>query len=187
MNALSFWTGFCESYAALPGCTEQIGDAGALRLFLSDAFDKEEEDFDHAARGIGGSCDDGHVPSASSGMFDSGDDGAAPQFFSATMNHVLVGYLSVDVAADRSSAYLRQLAVNPAYHRRGIASAIFRYLLDELPTVRVVSVACRAWNTPAIRLYEKLGFSRDMSCHETLDPAVYIGFSWKRSHSLHAD
>ncbi|MGW2271748.1 GNAT family N-acetyltransferase [Streptomyces yangpuensis] len=58
-----------------------------------------------------------------------------------------------DIGIDR-------LCVAPAFFRRGIASLLLRHALAELFPGRPVQVTTGAANTPAVRLYEALGFTR---------------------------
>ncbi|OLZ47176.1 GNAT family N-acetyltransferase [Streptomyces amritsarensis] len=53
-----------------------------------------------------------------------------------------------------------RLCVAPAFFRRGVASLLLRHALAELFPGRPVQVSTGAANTPAVRLYEALGFTR---------------------------
>jgi ribosomal protein S18 acetylase RimI-like enzyme len=55
---------------------------------------------------------------------------------------------------------LDRLCVAPAWFRRGVASLLLRHVLTELFPDRVVEVTTGAANTPAVTLYERLGFVR---------------------------
>ncbi|MFF3674071.1 GNAT family N-acetyltransferase [Streptomyces sp. NPDC002120] len=58
-----------------------------------------------------------------------------------------------DVSIDR-------VCVSPARFRRGIASLLLRHALTDLFPGRPVKVTTGAANTPAVSLYEHLGFTR---------------------------
>lgn len=53
-----------------------------------------------------------------------------------------------------------RLCVAPAWFRRGIASRLLRHGLTELFPGRPVTVTTGAANTPALCLYQRLGFTR---------------------------
>ncbi|MFJ3980193.1 GNAT family N-acetyltransferase [Streptomyces sp. NPDC090021] len=53
-----------------------------------------------------------------------------------------------------------RLCVAPAFFRRGVASLLLGHALAELFPGRPVRVTTGAANTPAVRLYEALGFTR---------------------------
>ena len=81
-------------------------------------------------------------------------------FIAAFIGDTLCGYVSCRVVLDE--AYMGNLAVVPAYRRRGIAEALLLSL-----TARVKAAGCafltlevRLSNAAAITLYEKLGFRR---------------------------
>ncbi|MFD5622277.1 GNAT family N-acetyltransferase [Streptomyces yangpuensis] len=61
--------------------------------------------------------------------------------------------IGTDISIDR-------LCVAPAFFRRGVASLLLRHALAELFPGRPVQVTTGAANTPAVRLYEALGFTR---------------------------
>ncbi|MFJ6796159.1 GNAT family N-acetyltransferase [Streptomyces sp. NPDC091268] len=53
-----------------------------------------------------------------------------------------------------------RLCVAPEHFRRGVASLLLRHLLSDVPRGRPVTVTTGAANTPAVALYERLGFTR---------------------------
>lgn len=53
-----------------------------------------------------------------------------------------------------------RLVVHPNYFRKGIASLLLTYLLSTKQSVQQIVVTTGAKNTPAIRLYERFGFSK---------------------------
>ncbi|MEU7554131.1 GNAT family N-acetyltransferase [Streptomyces sp. NPDC044571] len=58
------------------------------------------------------------------------------------------------------SVCLDRLCVDPAWFRRGVASLLLRHLLTEALPGRRITVTTGAANTPAVTLYERLGFTR---------------------------
>ncbi|MFE7099791.1 GNAT family N-acetyltransferase [Streptomyces erythrochromogenes] len=69
------------------------------------------------------------------------------------------GFLAWEEAPD-GAIDIDRLCVAPAFFRRGVASLLLRHVLGELFPGRSVRVATGAANTPAVRLYEALGFAR---------------------------
>ena len=69
----------------------------------------------------------------------------------------LLGYGEVRTVVDEGT--LERIAVAPQYRRRGVAEAILRrFLRDGREKLAFLTLEVRAGNTPAIALYEKLGF-----------------------------
>ncbi|ATZ27744.1 Mycothiol acetyltransferase [Streptomyces lavendulae subsp. lavendulae] len=71
----------------------------------------------------------------------------------------LAGFLAWE-AAPGGAVSLDRLCVDPAWFRRGIASLLLGHALTELFADRTVEVTTGAANTPAVTLYERLGFVR---------------------------
>ncbi|MFE6908966.1 GNAT family N-acetyltransferase [Streptomyces erythrochromogenes] len=71
----------------------------------------------------------------------------------------LAGFLAWEEAPD-GAVGIDRLCVAPAFFRRGVASLLLRHALAELFPGRPVQVTTGAANTPAVRLYEALGFTR---------------------------
>lgn len=70
----------------------------------------------------------------------------------------VVGYIAYEIILDEGS--LAELAVLPEYRRRGIGRRLVELMLTSCDGVRTVCLEVRASNTPAIRLYEAMGFER---------------------------
>lgn len=70
----------------------------------------------------------------------------------------LAGYIALEWVLDEGS--LTNLAVSPAYRRRGIAEALTKALLQEAEKLNLqfVTLEVRVSNTPASNLYRKMGF-----------------------------
>ncbi|KJY16092.1 MULTISPECIES: GNAT family N-acetyltransferase [Streptomyces] len=71
----------------------------------------------------------------------------------------LAGFLAWEEGPDGAIG-IDRLCVAPAFFRRGVASLLLRHALAELFPGRPVHVTTGAANTPAVRLYEALGFER---------------------------
>ncbi|KJR42346.1 ribosomal-protein-alanine acetyltransferase [Candidatus Magnetoovum chiemensis] len=78
----------------------------------------------------------------------------------ATINDKTVGYITSFFILDEGQIY--NLAVHPKYRRQGIATALFRELLDERSQYFKGSVylEVRQSNTIARNLYKSLGFQK---------------------------
>lgn len=72
---------------------------------------------------------------------------------------VIVGYV-IGLLKKWGEAHIISLAVHPNYRRRGAAMFLMKTLLVKfrMKGVKSVRLEVRVSNTPAIRLYEKLGF-----------------------------
>ncbi|MGE7385324.1 GNAT family N-acetyltransferase [Streptomyces sp. NPDC004126] len=70
----------------------------------------------------------------------------------------VAGFLAWEETRDGVS--VDRLCVDPAWFRRGVASLLVRHALAELFPGRRVEVTTGAANTPAVALYERLGFTR---------------------------
>ena len=71
----------------------------------------------------------------------------------------VAGYIGSQTVLDETD--MMNVAVHPDFRRKGIAEALVNGLVDQLKTMgsRCLTLEVRASNTPAITLYEKLGFS----------------------------
>jgi ribosomal protein S18 acetylase RimI-like enzyme len=85
--------------------------------------------------------------------------------FYARAGHRLVGYGRLDRGGDAVAFGVVALTVLAAYRRKGLGEALLRALLRAAAAaeLREVWLSVRPDNTPALRLYEKLGFVRDAS------------------------
>lgn len=72
----------------------------------------------------------------------------------------IAGFLAWEDPGPAGPVGLDRLCVDPAWFRRGVASLLLRHALGELFPDRTVEVATGADNTPAVTLYERLGFVR---------------------------
>ena len=70
----------------------------------------------------------------------------------------VAGYIGSQTCGDETD--MMNVAVHPDFRRRGIAQALVNALVEELKAIesRLLTLEVRASNTPAITLYEKLGF-----------------------------
>lgn len=71
----------------------------------------------------------------------------------------IAGYLFL--FHDKVEATVANVAVAPAFRGLGIGEELLRFIIDEMRTlgVRFITLEVRSQNTPAISLYEKLGFT----------------------------
>lgn len=76
-----------------------------------------------------------------------------------TCDGQLAGFAIVQVVLDEATLF--NLAVDPAFQRQGIGRTLLEHLQDTLMARDVLTLwlEVRASNTPAIALYEQLGFN----------------------------
>lgn len=72
----------------------------------------------------------------------------------------IVGFLRETGPKERHRAWMIQVYVRPDYRGQGVAEALIAHLVDHARH-HVIQIHLGVWseNVPAIRLYEKLGFS----------------------------
>lgn len=89
---------------------------------------------------------------------DTADDllGSGEVFVGMVQDGILLGFVSF--AADETVLDIHRLAVDPDYFRQGVASDLLKFLFDAFEGLQRYLVTTGASNTPAIRLYEKIGF-----------------------------
>ncbi|MBQ7385112.1 MAG: ribosomal protein S18-alanine N-acetyltransferase [Ruminococcus sp.] len=70
-----------------------------------------------------------------------------------------IGYVGLSVVFDEG--YMGNLAVLEAYRRKGVGKALMQELLNECVKLDLAfaTLEVRASNTPAVKLYESLGFT----------------------------
>ena len=80
-------------------------------------------------------------------------------YLAAVDGDTLVGYIGVQTVLDEG--YINNVAVRPEYRRRGIAAALISLLAEQAQAIGLafMTLEVRESNTPAIALYEKLGFT----------------------------
>lgn len=79
-------------------------------------------------------------------------------FLAAVEDGVTVGYVGCQTVLDEG--YITNVAVLPAFRRRGIAERLLGALLERAEGLSFVTLEVRESNQAAIALYEKMGFSR---------------------------
>lgn len=89
-------------------------------------------------------------------MFESELSQEAARIFVAKKGDKIVGYIDFWVVLDE--VHLINLAVHPDYRRRGIAKALFLFMLNFVPKARFVYLEVRPSNNSAKMFYEKMGF-----------------------------
>jgi ribosomal-protein-alanine N-acetyltransferase len=78
--------------------------------------------------------------------------------FVAIVDKLILGYIFGQIIIDE--AHILDLAVRPGYRRKGIATALVKYILEVFSSYgcKDVFLEVRRSNIAAIKLYEKLGF-----------------------------
>lgn len=99
-------------------------------------------------------------------------------WFSAKADDKILGFLVIDIAKYPEEIYLAQLAIDPAYQRRGIASSMIRSLFDQFSECGRFVVITRFANEEAKGLYNALGFTSSSYMHEGYSRELYTGFEY---------
>lgn len=99
-------------------------------------------------------------------------------WLSAKANNKIVGFLLIDVAKHPQEIYLAQLAIDPAYQGRGIASSLIRSLFNQFAECDRFVVITRQVNEEAKGLYNSLGFLPSSYMHEGYSKEVFTGFEY---------
>ena len=94
----------------------------------------------------------------SEGVFRSALADGLSLWLAAEMDGTLAGYAGMQSVLDEG--YIDNVAVDPAFRRRGVASALLRAVTEEALRrgLRFLSLEVRAGNEAAIALYESFGF-----------------------------
>ena len=106
--------------------------------------------------------------------------GERARWLTAKERGVPVGFLMIEMDHFPEEVYLAQMAVDPAYQRRGIATTMIFSLLDQLPETKKLVVITRKANEEAKALYRALGFTDSTYMHEGYSPQLYAGFEYSR-------
>lgn len=99
-------------------------------------------------------------------------------WLSAKLDDQVVGFLVVDIAKHPEEIYLAQLAIDPAYQRRGIGSSMIRCLFERFSECRRFVVITRCVNEEAKSLYSALGFAPSSYMHHGYSQELYTGFEY---------
>jgi ribosomal-protein-alanine N-acetyltransferase len=80
-------------------------------------------------------------------------------FIVAEVSGTIAGYMCTSV--EQKTGEIESIAVDPAFRRQGVASALMDYTLREMraSTVTSVELQVRTSNTGGIRFWQNLGFS----------------------------
>ncbi|MDO4419010.1 MAG: ribosomal protein S18-alanine N-acetyltransferase [Ruminococcus sp.] len=104
-------------------------------------------------------------------------------FLMAFDDEIPIGYVGLSTVLDEG--YMGNLAVIEAYRRRGMGKALMKELIRECKAMDLafVTLEVRASNTPAIKLYEALGFVQ-VGCRknyykEPLEDALLLTLNFK--------
>jgi ribosomal protein S18 acetylase RimI-like enzyme len=99
-------------------------------------------------------------------------------WLSAKVDDKILGFLVIDIAKYPEEIYLAQLAIDPPFQRRGIASSMIRSLFDQFSECGRFVVITRSANEEAKGLYNALGFASSSYMHEGYSRELYTGFEY---------
>ena len=100
----------------------------------------------------------------------------------ATEDDRVIGYVGSQSSIDEAD--IMNVAVHPDFRRRGVAEALIIRLVSDLKErgIHALLLEVRVSNTPAITLYEKLGFSqvgrRKNYYHNPKEDALILRKEW---------
>lgn len=77
-------------------------------------------------------------------------------FIGMVQDGILLGMLAF--SPEENALDIQRVAVNPGYLRQGVASDLIRFIFDAAADFSRFTVTAGMKNTPAVRLYEKMGF-----------------------------
>lgn len=99
-------------------------------------------------------------------MNDTSDDLISSEevFLGMVQDGTLLGMLAF--TAEENALDIQRVAVDPDYLRQGVASDLIQFIFDAVVDVSRFTVTACAQNTPAVLLYEKMGFRT----FQTLEP-----------------
>jgi len=99
-------------------------------------------------------------------------------WLSAKADDKIIGVLVIDTAKFPEEIYLAELAIDPAYQGKGIASSMIRSLFDQFSECGKFVVITRCANEGAKSLYTHLGFSPSSYIHPGYSRELYTGFEY---------
>ena len=76
----------------------------------------------------------------------------------AVEDDTVIGFLAFEQVLDEGS--IVEVAVHPEHRRRGLARELITSAINSADGLRTVFLEVRESNTPAVKLYESLGFER---------------------------
>jgi len=94
----------------------------------------------------------------------------------AKNNGTLVGFAIFGFLADGRQAHLKVLAVDPAYHGKGIGRQLVFSVIRQQPNLSTIFLDTRHVNVKAQLFYKKIGFTESSKPHDALDPELWMGF-----------
>ncbi|MBX7066327.1 MAG: GNAT family N-acetyltransferase [Parachlamydiales bacterium] len=106
----------------------------------------------------------------------------APQvrWLTAKENGTFVGCLAIEMEKYPEEIYLAQMAIDPAFQRQGIGTAMIRSIIEQESEVSRFVVITRKVNQAATEFYHSLGFIDSDYIHEGYSKEIYTGFEFKR-------
>ena len=99
----------------------------------------------------------------------------------AIEDNTVIGFLAFEQVLDEGS--IVEVAVHPDHRRRGIAKALITSAIHSVDGLKTVFLEVRESNTPAVRLYEDLGFEQIAVRREYYDHPKEDAVIMKRSIS----
>jgi len=99
-----------------------------------------------------------HVP-WTEGMFENELSNNATCYVGIFIDNTIAGYGGMWLVCDE--AQITNIAVLPEFQKQGFGNAVLNELIKRAKNANIMTLEVRESNKPAIRLYEKNGFSAD--------------------------
>ncbi len=88
------------------------------------------------------------------------------------------GYALFDLSHCPEFIYISEMAVDPAYQRKGIGRGLVFSVLKWFPKIEKIVLITRKVNTQARQFYSSLGFQSTDYMENGYDPELYIGYDY---------
>jgi ribosomal protein S18 acetylase RimI-like enzyme len=79
-------------------------------------------------------------------------------FYGYYLSSELAGFTSIKI--EKGIIDIHRLVVNPKHFKKGIASHLIEYLEEHYKDIETIIVSTGSKNVPAVKLYEKKGFTK---------------------------
>jgi ribosomal protein S18 acetylase RimI-like enzyme len=93
----------------------------------------------------------------------------------AKVDNKVIGFASFNETEKKGEVYIRQLAVDPEFARKGTGSKLVFSIKEQVPHMNRFVLVTRKVNQCAQQFYKKIGFKVSDYIHEGLSPERYMG------------
>lgn len=96
-------------------------------------------------------------------------------FITVKKDKTIVAFMSLELE-NKKNIYIRQMAVDPTFKRKGIGVELVSSIKKHFPSVRYIKIVTRRVNAEGCLFYESLDFKPSSYKHEGLNPNLYCGY-----------